>query len=287
MAKITEVTVERLIDQYSVVLLDAYGVLVHTSGALPGAAKLIAELNRLHKPYYILTNDASKLPETTAEIYRSFDLSINPDKIITSGALLKPYFLRKHLEGARCIVLGPDDSAQYVKMAGGRVVPYERDFDVLVVADEAGYPFLETVDTVLTGLFRQLDQGNDIHLVLPNPDLIYPKADKGFGIASGSIALVFEAALQLRYPKRPGLNFKKLGKPQSAIFEEALRRSNTRDMVMIGDQVKTDIQGAIDFGLDSVLVGTGVTRTAPTDFAAHLQPTYYLPSIAPAVNSGG
>jgi ribonucleotide monophosphatase NagD (HAD superfamily) len=166
------------------------------------------------------------------------------------------------------------------------VVAHHCAFDVLVIGDESGYRFLETLDTVMTGLFDKLDSDGDVHLVLPNPDLIYPKADKGYGFASGSIALIFEAALQLRYPDRPNLKFDRLGKPHAAIFEEALRRSTTRDMVMIGDQLETDIRGAIDFGLDSALVGTGITQTARNDIAAHLRPTYYLQSIAPGPQAG-
>jgi HAD superfamily hydrolase (TIGR01450 family) len=281
MAKKNIITIERLIDQYTVLLLDAYGVLVHATGALSGAPALITELNRIGKPYFIVTNDASKLPETMTRRYRSFNLDIEPERIITSGALLKDYFRQKQLKGARCVVLGPDDCIRYVQLAGGKVVAHHSAFDVLVIGDESGYRFLETLDTVLTGLFDKLDHGHDVHLVMPNPDLIYPKADKGYGFASGSIALIFEAALQRRYPERPNLKFERLGKPHAAIFEEALRRSTTRDMVMIGDQLETDIRGAMDFGIDAALVGTGVTQAGGNDIAAYLRPTYYLQSIAP------
>jgi ribonucleotide monophosphatase NagD (HAD superfamily) len=121
-----------------------------------------------------------------------------------------------------------------------------------------------------------LDSGANVHLVLPNPDLIYPKTDQGFGIASGSIALILEAALQRRYPDRPELKFTPLGKPHAAIFNEALKRSGTMEMVMIGDQLETDIRGAVEFGLDSVLVNTGIANVTPDDVNTSLQPTYFL-----------
>jgi ribonucleotide monophosphatase NagD (HAD superfamily) len=68
MKTIPEVTMEKLMADYSVVLLDAYGVLVDKQGALPGAQNLIEKFNRINKPYFILTNDASKLPETSARL---------------------------------------------------------------------------------------------------------------------------------------------------------------------------------------------------------------------------
>ncbi len=94
MNRINHISIEKLTARYSVLLLDAYGVLVHTSGALPGAAQLIDTLNRTKKPYYILTNDASKLPATSAELFQGFGLAIAPDSIITSGSLLTDYFDR-------------------------------------------------------------------------------------------------------------------------------------------------------------------------------------------------
>jgi ribonucleotide monophosphatase NagD (HAD superfamily) len=177
-------------------------------------------------------------------------------------------------------VLGPEDSARYVELAGGVVVSPEEAFDVLVIGDESGFPFLETVDTVLTGLIHRLDHGESVHLVLPNPDLFYPKSDRDFGITGGSIALIIEAALHQRYPGQGNLHFDRLGKPHAVIFREALRRSGTKNMVMIGDQLATDIRGARDFGLDSVLVASGVTNTQTiTVDNDHLLPTYAMQSI--------
>ena len=274
-----KITIEELIVRYPVLLLDAYGVLVNSMGALPGAAGMIDELNRSGKPYYLLTNDASKLPQTSANRFQSYGLAIDPERIITSGELLKSYFKTKNLAGARCAVLGPDDSAQYTRDAGGEVVSPANGFDVVVIGDEEGYPFVDTVDLVITELFHKVERREKFNLVLPNPDLIYPKADRGFGITSGSIALIIEAALQLRYPGRPDLRFERLGKPNADIFQEALRRSGTENMVMIGDQLETDIRGANAFGLDSVLIGTGITDPTTADIPDHLQPTYRMRSI--------
>jgi len=279
MKEIQEITVKELRQRYSVLLLDAYGVLVHSSGALEGAGELIAKLNQKGTSYFILTNDASKLPLTSSKLFQKYGLDIDPDRIITSGALLKNYFDTHGLRGARCIVLGPSDSVQYVKDAGGDIVSPQNKFDVVVICDEAGFPFLDTVDAVLSGIFNKLDRRERFHLVLPNPDLIYPKADKGYGITGGSIALMLEAALQLRFPGHSGVYFEKLGKPHAAIYEEAIRRSGTRDMVMIGDQLETDICGANDIGLDSALVMTGVTGSKTNKLPKRLRPTYLLTSL--------
>ena len=66
MKEIQKITIDELIKRYSVLLLDAYGVLVHSSGGLEGAGELITKLNQKGTSYFILTNDASKLPLTTS-----------------------------------------------------------------------------------------------------------------------------------------------------------------------------------------------------------------------------
>ncbi len=279
MNPIPKISIDRLIEQYEVLLFDAYGVLVHFSGAMPGAADLIQRLNQSSKSYFILTNDASKLPATAASRYQGYGLDIDASHILTSGGLIKGYFKEHTLVGARCVVLGPEDSSRYVAQAGGQVVRAQHDFDVIVVADEMGYPFLETLDQVFTSLCRLIDKGQDVQLLLPNPDLIYPKADQGIGFTAGSIAGIFENALKLRYPNRKDLLFSRLGKPETHLFEAAYTRSRSRNMVMIGDQLETDIRGARRFGIDAVWIQTGIMPGNLSQFPDSMQPTYILDSL--------
>ena len=226
---------------------------------MPGAAELLARLNRDDKPYFIVTNDASKLPATAASRYQRFGLPIDASRILTSGMLLTGHFADRGLRGRRCAVLGPADSARYVADAGGEVVPPDEAFDVLVIGDESGFPFLDWADAALSSLFVSIDAGRPVHLVVPNPDLIYPGGG-GFGFAAGTIANMFEGALSLRYPDRPELRFARLGKPNTPIFEDAIRRLGTSRAVMVGDTLETDIAGARAAGLDAVWIETGVTR---------------------------
>ena len=278
MTPIKDTTMQELIARYPVILFDSFGVLASSNAVLPGAVELIADLNAIAKTYFVLTNDASALPESRSENYAKLALNIKPEQIITSGGLLSRYFADEHLQGLRCVILGPEDSVRYGQIAGGEVVPIGADFDAVVIGDQSGFPFLETMDQVMTDLFRKTDKGENVRLILPNPDLIYPDGD-GFGFASASIAMLLESALKLRYPERDDLHFIRLGKPHEAIFAEALRRSGTRDMVMIGDQLETDIKGANDFGLDSVLVGTGIAALDLSWAPESMRPTYTLRSL--------
>ena len=266
-----------LVKRYENILLDAYGVLVDSVGPLAAASTILEVIGEAGRSFFVVTNDASRLPATCAERFRSYGLDIAAEQVITSGSLLVSHFAAEGLQGARTKVLGPADSATYVRQAGGEVVPLgaDVDCDAIVVCDEAGYPFLATVDDVLSGLYRQLDRGESVALIQPNPDLIYPKQNGTYGYTSGAATLLLEAGLARRYPRRE-LAFRRLGKPHRPIFDEARRRAGSDSLLMFGDQLETDIAGARAAGIDAVLVSTGVTRWQEADLGAALAPTYLL-----------
>jgi HAD superfamily hydrolase (TIGR01450 family) len=278
---IPPISIDALLDRYDAFLFDAYGVLVHAAGPLDGARELLTRLNREARPFFVVTNDASKLPATAAQRFQRFGLPVEARQVLTSGLLLEAFFASERLQGRRCAVLGPTDSAHYVEQAGGVVVAPDDVFDVLVIGDESGFPFIEWADAALSSLFRSIDAGRPVRLVVPNPDLIYPGGG-GFGFAAGTIANMFEGALALRYPDRPDLRFARLGKPNAPIFEDAVRRAGTSRVVMIGDQLETDIKGARGAGLDAVWIETGVTTASPDDTPPALRPTWRMTSLAPA-----
>jgi ribonucleotide monophosphatase NagD (HAD superfamily) len=91
---------------------------------------------------------------------------------------------------------------------------------------------------------------------------------------------MFEGALALRYPHRTDLRFVRLGKPNTPIFEDAIRRLGTTRVVMVGDTLETDIAGARAAGLDAVWIETGVTARIPADTPVHLRPTWRMLGLA-------
>jgi len=268
--------VVELVDAYDGFLLDAYGVLKDAAGALPGAVELLYRLRAAGKPYLVVTNDASRLPDTVSRSLAALGLDVAPSAVVTSGSLLAPHFAARGLAGARCLVLGTPDSYRYVEEAGGALAPLDgrAEIDALVVCDDDGYDLRRGLDAAVSAGVRALDAGRDLALVLPNPDLVYPKGGGLFGVTAGSIALVVEAALRRRYPDR-GLAFVALGKPRPAMFEEARRRLGVARPLMVGDQLETDIAGALAVGIDAVLV-EGVSRWSP---GAAVEPTWLLPSL--------
>lgn len=264
-----------LLERYEAFLFDAYGVLVDREGALPGAIALLAQLHRASKSVHVVTNSAARLPAQAARRYQAFGLPLTTEQILTAGSLIGPFFRANGLSGSRCAVLGPPDSFTYVTLAGATAVPATEPFDVLLVADQVGFPLLEHLDAALTHLIHRLDRGAPCPLILPNPDLVYPRG-KGFGLTSGSLAAMIEGALMQRYPGRSDLRFQVLGKPRPDLIEAALQRAGTRNAVLFGDQRATDIRAARAAGIDSVLILSGVSGGFSSSNPLEDEPTFWL-----------
>lgn len=271
-------TIPDLLARYEGVLIDAYGVLVDGSGALPGAAALIDALNRRAVPYAIVTNDASRSQATYERRFAALGLAIPAHRVVTSGSLLPGYFRERGLAGARTLVLGTEDSYAYVVEGGG--VPVELvegvEIDAIAICDDAGTPFLDGIELALSAAVRAIEAGRAPALVVPNPDLVYPKGGGELGFTAGAMALLVETALARRFPGR-GIAFDRLGKPAPHLFLEGRRRAGVERVVMLGDQLETDVAGARAAGIDVALVA-GVSRW---DARASIAPTYILESLAP------
>ena len=275
-----ETTIGALLDDYEGILLDAYGVLVDGSGALPAAGPLIRELDRRGKPFAIVTNDASRQAATYVRRFAGYGIAIAAERFVTSGSLLPAYFERRGLAGARTLVLGTPDSFEFVRQGGG--VPVEIgpgvEIDAVAICDDSGTPFLDGIEIALSAIVRAIEAGRRPALVVPNPDLVYPKGGGELGFTAGAMALLVEAALARRFPAEQPV-FDRLGKPEPHLFVEAARRlgiDRTR-LVMVGDQLETDIAGAQAAGIATALLA-GVSRW---DDRAALAPTYLLGTIEP------
>jgi HAD superfamily hydrolase (TIGR01450 family) len=279
MAVIPSISRAAILSEYEVVLLDAYGVLVDDQGPLPGALDFLHQLHVQDKRFLILTNSASRLPEKIAEDLRSMGFPVRAQHILSSGQLLGSYFARHGLLDTACLVLGTADSVSYVERAGGHSIPLPKviDAEVLVIADQAGFDCLAGMNQALNLLIRRIERGKSMHLLLCNPDLVYPVDADRLGFTAGALAAMLEAVLRERYPGSQ-MAFVRLGKPHTLLFEEALRRSGGGRAVMLGDQLATDILGANRAGIDSVWVGTGLGIQGGAQ--SGMQPSWYLPNLS-------
>ncbi len=71
--------------------------------------------------------------------------------------------------------------------------------------------------------------------------------------------MLVEAGLARVFPER-ALGFTALGKPSRFMFDRARELAGTDNLVMIGDQLQTDIAGANAADIASALIDTGLSE---------------------------
>ncbi len=270
--------VRTLIPKYDGLLIDAYGVLVHDKGCYDGAQEIINFLTTTKIEYLIVTNDASRSIPSLYKRFQNLGLDIPEDRITSSGSMLTPVFKRRKLRNKNTIVLGTQDSIEMAKTAGAKIVSPESSLplEVVVVGDEKEFPLLDFCELTLSKIIDAYDEGRNVELVVPNADVIYPKKN-GFGFAAGAIANMIESGLQVARPKC-NWRFISLGKPEPFLFENAVKLLKSKNLLMVGDQLLTDILGANNSGLQSLLVCSGIAKY---DSEHAIQPTYVCDSFSP------
>ena len=281
------VDIEFLIDRYDAIAFDSYGVLVDGIDPLPGAIEATDLLATLGKPWLLATNDASLLTPKRVERMRQQGFDITSNHVISAGSLLTGYFQSNGTVGTQCIATGHGDAMEFVRLAGCEPVPLNPKDDVstsLAIAGITGYDWASATRDMLSLIIRRMDAGNPLDLVVPNPDVLYPDGVGRFSIGPGGLAEMLETALSRRFGDNEAVKFTKLGKPFAPMFDAIEQRlKGCTKVAFVGDQLHTDIAGANLAGLDSVLIGTGITRWEDSDdmrdVPDSMMPKYLLPSM--------
>ena len=279
------IDIEAIFDQYDAVFFDAYGVLVDGIDALPNAEQLVNIMNASAMNYFIVTNDASKSIESLSNNFQSQGMRIPVERIVNSGSLISGYYRDEGLVGRPTLVLGTKDSRTYVSGSCAKILSLDSNSepDVILFTHSGPYDWESTLKHLLNLVSKRFKQKTPVRMVLPNTDFIYQDGKADFGMGAAAFVETLEEALMRLHGKHEILRAAKLGKPHPPIFTEAIRRAGSNNVIMIGDQLETDILGANNLGLDSAVVTTGINkRSNPKEFKDmpdDLTPRYILTSL--------
>ncbi|MEZ0607269.1 TIGR01459 family HAD-type hydrolase [Fibrella sp. WM1] len=276
-----------LIDQYKAIFFDAYGVLKNAHGLIPGIDGTIDALLAADKPFYVLTNDASRSPDQLADSYKRLGLpTITADRIVSSGMLAREYLQLKVNHGT-VAYLGTDTSAHYIENTDLHALPIRdvnlddaADITALVLLDDEGFDWNTDLNKTINLLRRR-----NIPVIVANTDATYPVRGQQVAVAIGAVADMLERIV--------GKQFIRFGKPDAQLFMFAydlLRDAangkmpiSKNEILMVGDTLKSDILGGNKFGFDTALVLTGNTPVEDVDLrikATGIIPTYVCESAA-------
>ncbi len=244
-------------------LLDLDGTLYKGDSVFSQSKKFLHDIRKHGANYLFVTNNSSRGVNEYVTKLTKMGLDVTKDDFYTSGSATIDYLHRFHA-GKRVYLVGTKAlSTSFVE--GGIILSDPRDAEVAVLSYDTELNYEKIVN--LTNLLRE----KDIPYLATNPDYVCPTED-GYIPDCGSFAEMINHAVN----KMPLV----IGKPSALFITTILERFNLKpaDVVVIGDRLYTDLQGAVNANVDSVIVLSG-EATMETVAAYPDKPTYVVNNV--------
>ncbi|MFE7132947.1 HAD hydrolase-like protein [Streptomyces sp. NPDC057638] len=243
-----EASATALSEAYDTALLDLDGVVYAGGEAIAYAVEsLLAARDGGMRLAYV-TNNALRPPEVVAGHITELGVPTDPADVINSAQAVARLIAETVPAGSRVLVVGGEGLRVALRERG--LVPVESaEDDPAAVVQGYGGPdlawgrFAEACYAIARG----------VPWFASNTDLTIPSAR---GIAPGNGAAVEVVRIAT------GAEPRVAGKPLPPMHRETILRTGARRPLVVGDRLDTDIEGAINGGVDSLLVLTGVTDVA-------------------------
>lgn len=268
-------------DQYDLIISDVFGVIHNGQTSLPNVHSFFSHVA---DKVSLLTNDG-RCKSTVTSHLDGFDFKQNKhyNDLFTSGFFLKSFYENQDNESLKCFVL---DDFLTPSIASINLITSIPSVEVVSDINEANFCFAagvckytiqelennEELQTIL-GLLKD----KQCKLLCPNPDRLVVYGESDLVPLAGFIAEMYADL---------GGEVVSFGKPAKYPYEFILNKYKPQKALMIGDTLETDIQGANAVGIDSLLIGTGVTKhtwlqnnTMPFEewlSQSSIKPTWYI-----------
>ncbi|NED33072.1 HAD hydrolase-like protein [Streptomyces sp. SID8499] len=239
---------QALSEAYDTALLDLDGVVYAGGDAIAHAVDSLAAARDGGMRLAYVTNNALRTPDAVAAHLTELGIPAAGSDVVTSAQAVARLIADQVPASARVLVVGgeglrvalrerglepvesaDDDPAAVVQGYGGPELPWGR-FAEACYAVRRGVPWFAS-----------------------NTDLTIPGAR---GIAPGNGAAV--EVVRIATGAEPQV----AGKPLPPMHRETILRTGAKRPLVVGDRLDTDIEGAFNGGVDSLLVLTGVTDGA-------------------------
>ncbi len=241
-----------IIDRYDIYFIDLWGVIHNGVKLFDNATKVLLELKKENKKIILISN-APRTNKTVKLFLKKlgFDLSLT-DLLITSGDVTRNYIIQNNNKVFHH--LGPAKDQDL----------FENIKNIKSTSDEAS-------EIICTGLIDQVGENISDYknlfdnwirekklFICANPDEVVSRGNK----------LEFCAGALAKYYHKLGGKVKYFGKPFNQIYELAKleienltnKNFNKESILAIGDNLKTDICGAQNYNVDSLLILNGIYK---------------------------
>jgi HAD superfamily hydrolase (TIGR01458 family) len=246
-------------------LFDMDGVMYNSEEPIPGAAETLTWVRKREIPHLFVTNTTSRGRDALAAKLTRFGIPASPSEIMTPCEAAADW-LRARRVARVALFLRPAARTAFDEL------------DLLPEDAESGAEYVIIGDLASAWDFATLNRA--FRLLHSNPETAlialgmtrYWKAADGISLDVAPFVAALEHAT--------GRKAVVLGKPSAEFFQAAADRLGVanRDILMVGDDIETDIAGAQLAGMQAALVRTGKFREA--DLAGPVKPDAVLDSLA-------
>ena len=254
----------------SALIIDMDGVLWEGLTPFSGLVEFFAILRAKNIPFILATNNATLTQEQYVLKLKKMGVTVSINEILTSS-MATAHYLSEHNTptSTHLFVIGEIGLRQALTDKG------------FILIDSHAYSESGVADFVVCGLDRQLSWKKlaeaSLHLnagatfIATNADSTLP-TEHGLVVGNGSIL----AALETASEKKAQV----IGKPEPIMYQLAIKilASTTEQTVAIGDRLNTDILGAVNTGIRSIMVLSGISNKEDLQ-AINYQPTWIMDDI--------
>jgi phospholysine phosphohistidine inorganic pyrophosphate phosphatase len=227
-----------MMEEIKGLLINLDGVVFNDTVLMEGAAESIRWLQEKKIPYRFISNTTMKSRETLCQKLMAFGISSKKEDIFSAVYAAVVYIQKSGKK--KCHLLLMEDAIQ--EFSGFDMQEQKPDF--VVIGDLGKNLNFELMNTAL----RMLLSGAELIALQKNP---YSISDQGYTLDTGAVVAMLEFS--------SGKKSQIMGKPSPHFFALVLDdlKLAPENVVIIGNDIESDIKGAQRMGIRGVLVNTG------------------------------
>lgn len=249
------------------ILFDLDGVLYEGNKAINGAADAVNWFTHNHIPHLFLTNTTSIPRSELVTKLAGFGINSATENFLTPPVAARQWLQKNNINNIALFV--PETTRE--EFSDFNLVPDDKGISndnvgAIIIGDLGEQWTFETMNRI----FRLLINNPKAALIALGMTR-YWKSTSGLQLDVGPMIKAFEYAT--------GVEAVVTGKPAKAFFQAAIAVLDMHDnIIMIGDDIQSDIQAAQHAGLQAIQVRTG--KFSETDLESGITPDAILDSVA-------